>query len=139
MSYPQKTHFLKNREFTFFWKYFVCKFTGKIEISEYPIKVLYVTYSPYKYELHRTKTHEIRAKYFLSFFNSPHCRNLSSAHKITYFCSMYHMLAQRGVIHKEFLWNYFFRKVLIFLNICIYYDFFMSLILFNLSAIEVRP
>ena len=71
MSYPQKTHFLRSWEFTFFWKYLVCGF--KIEISEYPTKVLYVTYSPYKYELHRTKTHEIRAKYFLSFFNSPHC------------------------------------------------------------------
>ena len=71
-SYPQKTHFLKNRDFTFYWKYFVCGF--KIEISEYPTKVLYVTYSPYKYELHRTKTHEIRAKYFLPFLFSPHCR-----------------------------------------------------------------
>ena len=66
MSYPQKMHFLTNWEFTFFWKYLVCGF--KIEISEYPTKVLYVTYSPYKYELHRTKTHEIRAKYFLPFF-----------------------------------------------------------------------
>ena len=66
MSYPQKTHFLRSWEFTFFWKYLVCGF--KIEISEYPTKVLYVTYSPYKYELYRTKTHEIRAKYFLSFF-----------------------------------------------------------------------
>ena len=69
-STPQKTHFLKSWEFTFLLKYLVCGF--KIEISEYPTKVLYVTYSPYKYELHRTKTHEIRAKYFRPFF-FPHC------------------------------------------------------------------
>ena len=71
MSYLQKTHFLRNWEFTFFWKYLVCGF--KIEISEYPTKVLYVTYSPYKYELHRTKTHEIRAKYFRAFFKEHLC------------------------------------------------------------------
>ena len=59
MSYTQKTRSLRNWEFTFFWKYLVCGF--KIEISEYPTKLLYVTYTPYKYELHRTKTHEDRA------------------------------------------------------------------------------
>ena len=48
------------------------------------------------------------------------------------------MLAKRGVLHEEFLWKWFFRKVLIFLNIFIYYDFFISQILFKLSAIEVR-
>ena len=53
--------------YIFFFKYLVCGF--KIEISEYPAKVLYVTYSPYKYEVNRTKTHEMRAKYFSSFFS----------------------------------------------------------------------
>ena len=48
-SHPQKPHFLKSRKFTFLWKYLVCGL--KFEISEYPIKLLYVTYSPYKYEL----------------------------------------------------------------------------------------
>ena len=42
----------------------------KFEISECPTKPLYVTYSPYKYELKRIKTHEIRATYFLLFFAS---------------------------------------------------------------------
>ena len=70
-SHPQKTRFLKKRHFTFFWKYLVCGF--KIEISEYPKKVEFITYTPYKYEVNRTKTHEIRAKLLLSFFISPHC------------------------------------------------------------------
>ena len=65
-SYPQKWPFLKMVHLTFFWKYLVCGF--KIEISEYPTKVLYVTYSPYKFEVNRTKTHEMRAKYFSAFF-----------------------------------------------------------------------
>ena len=57
---------------TFFWKYLVCGF--KIEISEYPTKLFYVTYSPYKYELNRTKTHEDRANQKRPFFLSGHCR-----------------------------------------------------------------
>ena len=61
-SQPKKWHFLKKRKFTFLWKYSVCGF--KFEISEYPIKLLYVSYSPYKYELERIKTHEMRAKNF---------------------------------------------------------------------------
>ena len=69
-SHPKKWHFLKKRKFTFLWKYSVCGF--KFEISEYPKKLPYVTYSPYKYELYQIKTHEFRAKYFPRFF-SPHC------------------------------------------------------------------
>ena len=65
-SYPQKTRFLKKRHFTFFWKYLVCGF--KIEISEYPTKLEFITYTPYKYEVNRTKTHEIRAKSLSPFF-----------------------------------------------------------------------
>ena len=65
-SYPQKTRFLKKRHFTFFWKYLVCGL--KIEISEYPTKVEFITYTPYKYEVNRTKTHEIRAKSLRSVF-----------------------------------------------------------------------
>ena len=65
-SHPQKQHFLKSWKFTFLWKYSVCGL--KFEISEYPIKLLYVTYSPYKYELERIKTHEMRAKNFPSVF-----------------------------------------------------------------------
>ena len=65
-SHPQKQHFLKSWKFTFLWKYSVCGL--KFEISEYPIKLLYVTYSPYKYELERIKTHEMRAKNFPTFF-----------------------------------------------------------------------
>ena len=34
-------------------------------------KLLYVTYSPYKYELERIKTHEMRAKTFRHFFFRP--------------------------------------------------------------------
>ena len=64
-SHPQKTRFLKKRHFTFFWKYLVCGF--KIEISEYPTKVVIITYTPYKYEVNRTKTHEIRAKSLCAF------------------------------------------------------------------------
>ena len=60
-SHPQKTRFLKKRHFTFFWKYLVCGL--KIEISEYPSKVIIITYTPYKYEVNRTKSHEIRAKF----------------------------------------------------------------------------
>ena len=67
-SYPQKTRFLKKRHFTFFWKYLVCAF--KIEISEYPTKLVIITYTPYKYEVNRTKTHEIRAKSLWAFFFS---------------------------------------------------------------------
>ena len=75
-SHPKKWHFLKKWKFTFLWKYSVCGF--KFEISEYPIKLPYVSYSPYKYELKRIKTHEIRAKYFLSVIFPVHC----SAQKI---------------------------------------------------------
>ena len=63
---PKNGHFLEKPKFTFLWKYSVCGF--KIEISGYPKKLPYLTYSPYKYELYRTKTHEIRAKYFSTFF-----------------------------------------------------------------------
>ena len=73
-SHPQKQHFLKSWEFTFLWKYSVCWL--KFEISEYPIKLPYVTYSPYKYELERMKTHEIRATYFSTLLNSVHCKSL---------------------------------------------------------------
>ena len=69
-SYPQNT-FCEKTPFYLFWKYLVCGF--KIEISEYPTKVLYVTYSPYKFEVNRTKIHEMRAKYFVAFFLSGHC------------------------------------------------------------------
>ena len=69
-SHPQKQHFLKSWKFTFLWKYSVCGL--KFEISEYPIKLLYVTYSPYQYELERIKTHEMRAKNFPPFFFSVH-------------------------------------------------------------------
>ena len=47
----------------------ICGF--KIEISGYLLEVPIMTYSPYKYEVNRTKTHEIRAKCFVRFF-SPH-------------------------------------------------------------------
>ena len=70
-SHLQKQHFLKSRKFTFLWKYLVCGL--KFEISEYPRQFPYVTYSSYKYELKRMKTHEIRAKYFRPVFNSVHC------------------------------------------------------------------
>ena len=69
-SHPQKHHFLKSWEFTFLWKYCVCGF--KFEISEYTIKLLYLTYSPHKYELERIKSHEMRAKNFPPFFYSVH-------------------------------------------------------------------
>ena len=62
---------------------------------------------------------------------------LNSAPKITVFCSINHAVVQRGVIHEEFLWKLFFRKVQIFLNISIYYHFFISHIVFKLSAFEV--
>ena len=65
-SYPPKNAFLKKRQVTFFWKYLVCGL--KFEISEYPIKLPIITYSPYKYEVNRTKTHEIKAKKLCSFF-----------------------------------------------------------------------
>ena len=68
-SHPQKSHFLKNPKCTFFWKYLVCGF--KIEISEYPKKLLIISYSPYKYEVHSSKTHEIRAKCFPAVFFFP--------------------------------------------------------------------
>ena len=37
------------------------------------IKVEHVTYSPYKYEVNRTKTHENKACQNRPFFNPPHC------------------------------------------------------------------
>ena len=46
----------------------VCGF--KIEICGYPINSFIITYPPYKYEIDRMKTHEIRAKYFISFFRA---------------------------------------------------------------------
>ena len=65
------TPILKSRNFTLFWKYSVCGL--KFEISEYPLKFLYVTYSPYQYELKRIKTHEMRAKNFRLNLFSVHC------------------------------------------------------------------
>ena len=68
-SYPKTHVFLKKRHVNFFfWKYFVCVF--EIEISEYPTKVVIITYTPYEYEVNRTKTHEIRAKSLFAFFPS---------------------------------------------------------------------
>ena len=43
---------------------------------------------------------------------------------------------KQEVLHDEFLWNYFFQKVLIFLNIFIYYDVFISQILFDVPPME---
>ena len=62
---PQNHHFWKKGSSHFFWKYLICGF--KIEISGYSLKVPIITYSPYKYEVNRTKTHEMRAKCFFSF------------------------------------------------------------------------
>ena len=62
---------LKKLNCTLFWKYLVCGF--KIEISEYLTKVDIVTYSPHKYEVNRTKTHEDRANQNRAVFFSPHC------------------------------------------------------------------
>ena len=62
---PKKTFFEK-ATFYLFLKYLVCGF--KIEISEYPTKVVIINYTPYKYEVNRTKTHEIRAKSNRAFF-----------------------------------------------------------------------
>ena len=70
-SHPQKQHFLKSWKFTFLWKYSVCGL--KFEISEYPLKSPYVTYSPYQYELKRIKTHEMRATNFMLILFSVHC------------------------------------------------------------------
>ena len=39
--------------------------------TPYPLKVCIITYSPYKYEVNRMKTHEIRAKSFVRFFFFP--------------------------------------------------------------------
>ena len=78
----QNHNSLRKNDNTFLCKYSVCGL--KFEISEYPIKLLYVTYSPYKYELKRMKTHEIRAKYFGAVFNSVHCTSILfniTAHK----------------------------------------------------------
>ena len=59
----------------------ICGF--KIEISGYPLKVLIITYSPYKYEVNRTKTHEMRAKCFRGLF-FPHC---TKGYVYSQFCS----------------------------------------------------
>ena len=56
---------------TFWWKYRVCGF--KIEISGYPLNSLIITYPPYKYEVDRIKTHEMRAKFRGAVFFSVHC------------------------------------------------------------------
>ena len=61
-----------------------------------------------------------------------------SVPKIAVFCKINHVVVKRGVIHEEFLWKLFFRKVWILLNISIYYHFFISHIVFKLSAFEVR-
>ena len=68
-SHPQKWPFSKMVHLTFWWKYRVCGF--KIEISGYPLNSLIITYPPYKYEVDRIKTHEMRAKYFSPFFFFP--------------------------------------------------------------------
>ena len=39
--------------------------------------------------------------------------------------------------YEEFLWKVIFRKVLIMLNILIFYHFFISLIVLNLSGFEI--
>ena len=97
-SHPQKQHFLKSWEFTFLWKYSVCGL--KFEISEYPIKLLYVTYSPYQYELERIKTHEMRAKNFPPFFNSVnsitfvHTSTIVFARSMHRFSTTHHSLLQ---------------------------------------------
>ena len=62
-----------------------------------PKKLLYVTYSPYKYEVNRIKTHEMRAKSLWGVFVSPHC---SLDPKKTYFLGHWSLRANifsRGV------------------------------------------
>ena len=68
---------------------------------------------------------------------TPIFMGLNTAPKITVFCSINHVVVKRGVIHEEFLWKLFFRKVRIVLNISICYHFFISHIVFKLSAFEV--
>ena len=63
-------------------------------------------------------------------YNTPTAIFLCSAKamKIVNFRLYVHKVMKRGVLRKEFLQKLFFRKVHIILNISIYYDFFISLI-----------
>ena len=60
----------------------------------------------------------------------------ATAMKIVNFRLYVHNLMKRGVLREEFLQKLFFRKAHIILNIFIYYDFFISHILFDLSPFE---
>ena len=63
---PVKTAIFEKSKFTFLWKYPACGL--KIEISGYPRKLPILTYTPYEYEVNRTKTYEMRAKPLCVFF-----------------------------------------------------------------------
>ena len=62
-----------------------------------------------------------------------------SVPKIAVFYKINHVVVKRGVIHEEFLWKLFFRKVWILLNISIYYHFFISHIVFNIGLWSSSP
>ena len=58
-------------KFTFSRKYLICGLP--VEISAYPEKLQIIScYTPWKYEVNRTQTHEMRAICFCSIFLSPH-------------------------------------------------------------------
>ena len=64
----------------------------------------------------------------LDIWNTPTIIFMGSnpAPKMIIFSTINHVVVKRGVIHEEFLWKLFFRKVRILLNISIYYHFFIS-------------
>ena len=85
----------------------------KFEISEYPIKPPYVTYWLYKYELHRIKTHEIRAKYFWTFFNSVHCSHFCLFSRI---CEILRKFKKGILVYVQELWVLTFHDITVLKN-----------------------
>ena len=79
---------------TFWLEYSICGFT--IEISWYFMNSLILNYTHYKYEIYRTKNHEMRAKYVrLIFFFFVHGKIMKNVEKIWL----------EGVLFSRFRWK----------------------------------
>ncbi len=109
---PLKTAIFEKSKMTVLWKYYVCGFI--FEISDYPKKFLILSYTPYKYEVRRTKTHEMRAKFLRSFLLSPHGRFENFTSFVLMVKHLRFMVQKTSILSKDFNEDIFGWKFLQF-------------------------
>ena len=99
---PVKTAIFEKSKFTFLWKYPACGL--KIEISGYPRKLPILTYTPYEYEVNRTKTYEMRAKPLCVFF-FPHLTVFKNPWKWSFSTKIMDTFFRRNFYRHRIFWT----------------------------------